>query len=421
MNTDQQIIQTLVHESSDNLKRLSFLVPRTAQFPNAINKIKVAVGMRRTGKTYFLYFYILQLLAQNIPSTRILYLNFEDDRLFPLSMKKLASLVDSFYSLYPENHENKCYLFLDEIQNVPDWAVVIRRFYDSKNCEIFLTGSSAKLLSKEIATSLRGRSLATEIWPYSFDEFLQAKKISIEQALFSQEIKDKLTQLFHLYLQEGGFPEVIHYSPEIRQRTLQEYVDVVIYRDIIERHQLSNSTVLKYMIMFMIHNIAAPFSINKFYNDVKSQGYKVGKDNLYDYLRYIEDAYLIFSIPLYAKSIRKVQSNPKKIYAIDTGLIRALTLDYVNDFGRLFENIVYLDLRRKGYSVSYYLTQDRYEIDFVVENRIGEKKLYQVVWDTSDPHTLEREKRALLQAQAELNLPGEIITLNSYLKKEIIL
>src|SRR5205807_1805498 len=142
----------------------------------------------------------------------ILYINFEDDRLLPLHHQKLAKLVDAFYSLYPENHDRKCYLFFDEIQNVEDWPIVIRRFHDSKNVEIFLTGSSAKLLSKEIATTLRGRTLATEIWPYSFQEFLRAKKIVIDTHLFGKRVKDALTKHFLAYLSEGGFPEVLSYT-----------------------------------------------------------------------------------------------------------------------------------------------------------------------------------------------------------------
>src|SRR3990167_84850 len=279
------ILQILTDEFHDTLNRIT-LVPRTVKFPEAANKIKVAIGIRRTGKTYFIYQAILQQFNQGIPLTRILYLNLEDDRLLPLDAKKFANILESFYTLYPENHDHKCYLYLDEIQNVPDWANVIRRFYDTKNVEIFLTGSSAKLLSKEIATSLRGRSLATEIWPYSLNEFIVAKNIAIDRFSKGKKLQDQLHSAFGYYLQEGGFPEVIHYSPDIRQRTLQEYVDLVIYRDIIERYNIKNSSLIKYMIFSMIHNVSKPFTINKFFNDLKSQGYKLNKDILYEYANY---------------------------------------------------------------------------------------------------------------------------------------
>lgn len=417
---EQAILQILLGEFHDKLHRLKNIVRRDAQFPEAPNKIKVAIGMRRVGKTYFLFEYILKMLHDEVDRTSILYINFEDDRLLPLNEQKLAKLLDSFYSLYPKNHERKCYLFLDEIQNVDNWPIVIRRFYDTKNVEIFLTGSSAKLLSKEIATSLRGRSLAVEIWPYSFNEFIRAKNISIERSLYDNKAQDKLTQAFHAYLSEGGFPEVLLFNSDTRQKTLQEYIDIVIYRDIIERHHIKNPSLIKYMIVSMIHNVARPFSINKFYNDLKSQGYQISKDMLYEYADHIEDAFLAFSVALSDKSIRKVQTNPKKLYAIDPGLVRALTLDYDDDLGRLFENIVFLDLKRSGCNVSYYMTSaERYEIDFFVQTPRGHKKFFQVVWNIDDKKTFEREERALKAGMNELKIEGEIITLDSYLRRGI--
>lgn len=412
-------IQILLGEFRDKLDNLKEIVVRDAQFPDAPNKIKVAIGMRRSGKTYFLYQKVLKLINEGVDRSAILYINFEDDRLLPLDEQKLAKLVDSFYSLYPENHDRKCYLFFDEIQNVTNWPIVIRRLHDTKNAEIFLTGSSAKLLSKEIATNLRGRSLAIEIWPYSFNEFIRAKKISIDKSLYSKKTQDKLAQVFHHYLSEGGFPEIISFDPDVKQQTLQEYLDVVIYRDIIERHNIKNPTLIKYMILSMIHNVGKPFSVNKFYNDLKSQGYQIGKDILYEYADHIEDAYLAFPVAIYDKSIRKTHTNPKKLYAIDPGMIRALTLDYENDLGRLFENIIYLELKRLGYKINSYFTSNHYEIDFLAQTSRLQKKFFQVVWDMQDPNTVEREERALAQGMKELMIDGEIITLDSYLQKGI--
>jgi predicted AAA+ superfamily ATPase len=413
---ERSILPILLGEFQGKLNLLNDLVEREVQFPDAPNKIKVAIGMRRAGKTYFVYQQILKLIDGGIAKTAILYINFEDDRLLPLNEQKLAKLVDCFYSLYPENHDRKCYLFFDEIQNVSGWPIVIRRLHDTKNAEIFLTGSSAKMLSKEISTSLRGRSLATEIWPYSLDEFMRAKKVSIDRSLYGQKTQDQLRQVFHHYLSEGGFPEIIPFHPDVKQQTLQEYLDVVIYRDIIERHNIKNPTLIKYMILSMIHNVGKPFAVNKFYNDLRSQGYSVGKDVLYEYVDHIEDAYLAFSIALYDKSIRKTQTNPKKLYAIDSGMVRALTLDYEGDLGRLFENVVYLDLRRLGCKINYYLTAERYEVDFLAQTPRGHKKLFQIVWDMEDPNTIERETRALEAAMKELKVDGEIVTLSSYLQ-----
>ncbi len=413
------LLQVLLGEFYDKLNRLKDIVARDIQFPEAPNKIKVAIGMRRVGKTYFLYQYILKLIEEGVSRTAVLYINFEDDRLLPLDELKLAKLVDSFYTQYPENHDRKCYLFFDEIQNVNNWPIVIRRFHDTKNAEIFLTGSSAKMLSKEISTSLRGRSLALEIWPYSFDEFMRAKKISIDRSLYDKKTQDKLRQLFYQYLSEGGFPEIISFDPEVKQKTLQEYLDVVIYRDIIERHNIKSPNVIKHMILSMIYNVGKPFAVNKFYNELKSQGYHIGKDMLYEYADHIEDAYLAFTAASYDKSIRQVHTSPKKLYAIDPGMVRALTLDYESDLGRLFENIVYLDLKRLGYKISYYLTSERYEIDFLAQTPRGHKKFFQVAWDMQNANTIEREERALQAGMKELKIDGEIITLDSYLRKGI--
>lgn len=413
------ILQILLGEFRDKLLLLKDLVVRDAQFPNAPNKIKVAIGMRRVGKTYFLYQEILKKINDGIDRTSILYINFEDDRLLPLTEQKLAKLVDAFYSLYPENHDRKCYFFFDEIQNVENWHTVIRRLHDTKNAEIFLTGSSAKLLSKEIATNLRGRSLAIEIWPYSFAEFLRAKNVIIDRSLYDKRTEDTLRQLFLGYLTTGGFPEVVAYDPDIRNKTLQEYLDVVIYRDIIERHQARNPALIKHMILSMIHNVSKPFAVNRLFNSLKSQGYQTGKELLYEYADHIEDAYLLFPCALYDKSIRKSLMNPKKIYAIDPGMVRALTLDYENDLGRLFENIVYLDLKRSESKINYYFTSERYEIDFLVQTPRGQKKFFQVVWNMQDAETSKREKRALDAGMKELNTEGDIITLDSYLREGI--
>jgi predicted AAA+ superfamily ATPase len=173
------------------------------------------------------------------------------------------------------------------------------------------------------------------------------------------------------------------------------------------------------MITSIIHNAGKLFSINKFYQDLKSQGYQIGKDNLYEYAAYIEDAYLSFFVGVYDLSVRKAQVNPKKSYAIDPGMIRALTMEYERDLGRVFENIVYLDLRRLGHEVHYYLTSERYKVDFLVKASFGKKKLFQVALEVQDEKTKEREERALEIGMKELGVEGDLITLHSYLSRGI--
>lgn len=335
-----------------------------------------------------------------------------------MTQEKLRQLLDGFYSLYPENHDRGCYLFLDEIQNVETWALVVRRYYDTKKVQIYLSGSSAKLLSKEIATSLRGRSLVTEVWPFSFNEYLRTKNVAYETKIFGKKFIDKMQSNLAAYLNYGGFPETVDLSETAdRIRILQDYIDLVIFRDIIERYKISNIVLVKYLLQLLLKNPGTLFSINKIFNDLKSRGFSVSKNTLYEYLSYFEDAYVVFSVPLYSESIRKTQSNPRKIYVIDPGLSNAYSLKFDRDFGHLFENLVYLDLRRKGHKIYYYLTQNRNEVDFLTKDLNGKTHLYQVVWDTSDNATLLRERRALKEATDELNVPGEIITPEIYLTR----
>lgn len=411
------LLETLLTEFQDFLNaKAEESVPRFYRFPEAKDLIKVAVGMRRSGKTYFLFQTINELLSSGTLLKRICYLNFEDDRILPMDSKAMGRLIDDWYTLYPENHQHRCYLFLDEVQNIEGWPQVVRRLLDTKNVEIYITGSSAKLLSKEIATSLRGRSLSTEILPYNYIEYLYAHNYELPSRLFAQKKLDVQRKYLLEYLRVGGFPGIQHLPHKERVETLQNYVDTVIFRDIIERHQISNAALLKYFIGFLLRSTAAPFSIHKFYNDIKSQGYKVAKDTLYSYLSYLEDAFLIFSVPIFTESLRYMQTRPKKIYAIDNGLVGANTFKFSENVGKLLENLVYLDLRRQGRKIFYYQTQDGYEIDFITQDIHGNYEMIQVVWDAQESQTLEREMRALKQAEQELGFPSRLIDFKSYLQ-----
>lgn len=408
----KDLLPTLLEELKETLEK--YFHVRELSFPDVPRKISVAVGMRRTGKTFFLYQQIRQLLVSKIPWQRILYINFEDDRLLPMDQQGLASLIDSFYTLYPENHDQLLYLFLDEIQNVKDWPLVVRRFFDTKKIKIFLSGSSAKLLSKEIASALRGRSLATEIWPYSFSEFLQFREKALPTPPFGKKVRDQLAKELSTYLQHGGFPEVQTMDTENRIRILQDYVNLVVLRDIVERYEISNISLIRSLLKALIGSVGKPFSVNKVFNDLKSQGYPVSKNTLYDYLGYIEDAYLAFTVPLFSPSFRKQQVNPKKVYLIDPGLLCASRLIAKEDWGILFENLIYLDLRRKHYRVFYYLTKERYEVDFVAQDNRGQSRLIQVSWSMENLATREREQRALWAAEKELGLRSQLVTVDNY-------
>jgi uncharacterized protein len=411
------ILLTLQEEFRRALISTSGSTPRNYTFPEAEKIIKVAMGIRRSGKTYFLFQTIRKLVAEGVLLDQILHLNFEDDRLMPINHKSMGKMIDAWYTLYPQNHDRCCYLFLDEVQNVDGWPLVLRRILDTKNVQIYVTGSSAKLLSKEIATSLRGRSLAIEVAPYDYSEYLAAHGLEKPLKSMGQQGLDKhRTHLLHFF-RIGGFPGVQSLPSNEHLETLQTYVETVIFRDIIERYRVNNVELLKYFIHSLIKNISAPFSINKFHKEIKSQGYKVGKDTLHAFLSYLEDAFLIFSVPIFTESLRKVQTTPKKVYGIDNGLITANSFNLSDNSGKLLENQVYLDLRRQGKKIFYYHTKDGYEVDFVTQDKKGQYELIQVVWEMDDPKTAQREKRALSLAQEELGFPGRIIDWKSYLRE----
>ena len=293
--------------------------------------------------------------------------------------------------------------YFDEIQNVSDWAKLIRRIHDTKSCEIFITGSSAKLLSKEIDTALRGRSLATEIYPFSFNESMKYKKND------TTSHPDHIRKYLFEFLANGGFPEVAFFDPDTRIKTLQSYVNIVVLKDIIERHQVQNETALRYMTRFLISNMGRSFSIHKCFKDLKSQGIRVSKNSLYYYSQYLEDAYLAFLVPLKAKSLRKQESNPKKIYTIDSGLTRAMHLmqNNASDWGRSFENLIFLDLKRQGYEVQYYLTREGVEIDLIASKPGQKDRAFQV--------SLEIDLNGKEELKKELGLDLEPVYLGNYL------
>jgi len=415
-----ELLKVLREEFREKMATFTGGVERDISFPNFnnIEKIMVAIGMRRTGKTYLLL-QIIRNLLKDVPISRILYINFDDDRLLPMAQQELGKLVDAFYTLYPENHDHLCYLFFDEIQNVDQWERVMRRYFDTKKVKIYLTGSSAKLLNKEIHTSLRGRSFPIEVWPFGFEEFLKVKNLETSRELMGKITLDKLKGYLHLYLNQGGFPEGLspgqNLAEQDRRDLLQGYVSTVIEQDIMERYNITNKSLIKYMVKTLLKNVGCGFSVHKFFNDLKSQSFSVGKDTLYNYLDYISDAYLAFTVSLYDESLRKIQTNPRKIYAIDTGVVRAYSLGLNQNIGHHFENLVYLDLRRNRYEeVCYYLTKTRKEVDFMARDGLGKWHLYQVCWNMDDRETLERETAALKEAEKELGIKGEIITPDSY-------
>ncbi|MCK9365523.1 MAG: ATP-binding protein [Syntrophales bacterium] len=388
-------------------------VARNKEFSGVRGKADVVIGMRRAGKTWFCYQKIKELIASGIKKEEILYLNFEDDRLLEFTVNHFQEILDVYFGKYPEHRNGRCYFFFDEIQRIDQWEMFIRRLLDTENIQIFITGSSSKLLGSEIATSLRGRSIAIEIFPFSFEEFLKFHGLfSGSPKTFGANTASILRKAVKDYLEVGGFPEVQTLDRNLRIEVLQGYIDSVLLKDIVERHKVSNILVLKHLVRHCMHSAGGQFSVNKFFNTMQSMAIKCTKNSLYEYLDHLTDAFLFYKVPIHSRSEKSRLINPAKIYTVDTGLLNAMTFRNAYNYGQLLETMVFMHLRRGGYDVEYVTTKDGYEADFLARHRIsGETQLIQVCWEMSDKKTFERELRGLKSAMDELSLSaGTIVT-----------
>jgi len=403
----KELLKTVIKDWQHTFPRVG-VWERNLQVPLDSQKIISLIGPRRCGKTYFVYQLINRLLARQ-PNANMIYLNFEDERL-TLTAAQLHLILEAYYELYPKNYGQELYLFFDEIQEIDGWEKFVRRMYDTVTKNIFLTGSSAKILGKEIATSLRGRNLVYHLFPLSFEEYCRFQNLDVRD-VHSTRARAVLKTQFEKYIRLGGYPETVKMDAELAQKTLQSYFDVMLFRDIIERHEISNPLVLKTFLKKILNNISQPLSVNKFYNELKSQGLQTSKNAIYEYLDHAADCFLLFLLDPYEPSTAKQQMKGNKAYAVDTGLVNAVTFRYSEDKGRLLENIVHLHLVREERAVCY--LKNKYECDFVVSENATVTQALQVCLTLQDEATRQREIRGLLHAAERFALPeAQIITLD---------
>lgn len=381
---------------------------RRLALPWLPRKADAVVGMRRAGKTWFLFQRMRELIEAGAPREDLLYVNFEDERLGDVTAVEASQIVEAHYRASPASRGRPSAFFFDEIQLVAGWERLVRRLMDSDNVHVCVTGSSAKLLSREIATSLRGRSLATEVFPFSFVECLDHRGIDPRSRPAARQ-RSAIEQAFGEYLRRGGFPEVQSLGEQTRVRVLQDYLDVVILRDIVERHSVANVAALRRFVRQLMNAPAGSFSVHKLHADLKSQGLTLGKDSLYAWLDHLEDAYVFFTVPIHTASERARQTNPRKAYAVDPGLVTACARRGSADLGQLLETSVFLELRRSTPDIAYLRTQAGGEVDFVTDGG-----LVQACAALDDPRTREREVSALRAAMAELGeRRATIVTLHA--------
>ena len=388
-------------------------IKRDISLPDGSNKIISIVGARRAGKTYLLFQKINELLERGYRIEKILYINFEDER-FDLKKDELDLILQSYRELYPDIDISKVYIVFDEIQNVDGWERFVRRIYDTISKNIYITGSNSKLLGQEIATSLRGRTLMYEVSPLSFKEFLRFNNFEYKATVdfYSLEKKVKIKKYFKDYMVYGGFPEVLFLEKELKIKTLQEYFEVMLYRDLAERYNIKDVYVLKYFLKRLIENSTKLVSVNKIFNELKSEGFKIGKDTVYKFLDYAENSNVIKLLKKHYISLHKKEFGEKKVYPADNGFITSLNFIGTDNYGKLLENIIFHELSIKFKEVYYY--REKKECDFVIFKET-KPSLIQVAYALDDDKTLKREVEGIVDACKYFKTDkAEIITFDEY-------
>ncbi len=372
--------------TENTARKFPATVPRALELPLNTTKITTLVGIRRSGKTYILYETMRRLEARGVDRRQMIFLNFEDDRLLPIKSRELDLILSAHTELYPEFADRGKFFFFDEIQNAPRWESFVRRLHDTQDAQIFLTGSSSHLLARELATSLRGRTVSYEVFPLSFAEYLRFR--GLQHGPHSASSDSRMAAALNDYLAIGGLPEVVLADPDLRPRILKEYVDLVFYKDLVERYKVANPALLRQLLKQCLSQPASLLSPHKVYKDFRSQGYELSKDTLYRYLHYLEESYIVFLLSVAERSVRKRAMNPKKLHGVDWALGYPLVPEPFINVGHKLETAIYLHWRRQREDLGY-LGGER-EIDLVV-NPEQPELLVNVAHHIDHPRVYERE------------------------------
>jgi len=356
--------------------------------------VKVVIGPRRAGKSIF----TAHLFKDKLPA----YVNFDDENL--VKLEDYDELIKELHSLYGQNK----YLLFDEIQNLPNWELFINRLH-REGYNLLLTGSNAKLLSQELATSLTGRHVPIEILPFNFKEYLKAKEFEYqENEMVLPEKKGMLLNLLIDYMTNGGFPELVVKGLEPRGY-LDTLLDSLIFKDIVKRHKLRLSEKIYDLELYFLNNFTAEFSYQKV---SRLLGFS-SVATLEKFVKYLEEAYLVYTLTRYSYKTGERLSSPKKAYLVDNGYISAKAVQYSPNNGKLMENLVFSELLKMGYqpnhSLFYYRTKNNKEVDFILREGLKVRTLIQVAYDLNGPDTEAREIKALIEAGKELKCNNLIV------------
>jgi predicted AAA+ superfamily ATPase len=389
---DKNIIKDLILEYQSFVGKVK-LIPRDIMLSNNFNY--VFVGLRRAGKSYLMYRQIQQLLVQGHAIEEILYFNFEDDRL----MEVTTADLDLIKRCYEEMYAHTPIFFLDEVQLVEGWEKFVRRLAD-RHYRVYVTGSNAKMLSSEIATTLGGRFLIQEVYPYSFAEYLNARGMKIDQHWYHRS-RTEVVRLFEPYFLFGGLPELNLIEEHEKRFWLSNLFNKIFFGDLISRYQIRNDTALKILIRRLAESVKQPSSYARLANIVSSAGKKIKTETIVDYLAHLKETWLLFSLENLAAKLVDRETN-KKYYFIDNGI---LSLFLIDPQTFLLENMVAIQLKRLYGDDVYYYSQGQ-EVDFVLWNA---HIAIQASFSIRDAETRSREIKALLSLPEQLGISQRLI------------
>lgn len=327
--------------------------------------VTAVTGPRRCGKTYFLYQLIDHFCSGSVspvPRHRLFYINFEDDRLLPLSSADLAALPDAYYELYPDNRDREVMIFLDEIHQVEGWQLFLRRLLEHENVRLFVTGSSSRFCPRTLSSALACHIFEFSMSPLTFKEFLNFNGLTVTRDFAYSNIRFKIKNLLEEYIIYGGFPEVTLAEPSLKLKILKEYYDILIYKDLVEQFAVRNITLLKGLLKHLITHVGSAVSINSYFLNIQPNLH-VSRETVLDYVSHLEKKGLISLIRIFSDSSKVQQVNPKKVYSMDNGINNAVSFPVPHLGQKLAKNLVFQNLKRAGHEVFYW--KSRKEVDFV--------------------------------------------------------
>jgi len=412
------MIKEIIYEFWE--KELPEIIPREDKIDSS-DLINDIVGIRRCGKTFLMFSKIKELLKK-VDKKSIIYINFENRKLFPLKKEYFNEIIEFIHF---ENllDKGKIYLFLDEVQKIDGWEKYIRSIYDEfkGKIKIFVSGSNASLLSKDYGTLLTGRHLSKTLMPLSFKEFLRFKKYEIKKVLTEKD-RANIKKFLEEYLDFGGFPEVV--LSENKEQMLSQLFNDILTKDILSRNIRKESTIEEFS-YYLAGNVSSLLSFNKMANYFKSRGIKISVPTIENYFKLIKNSFLFFDNLIFSYKIKDQFQNPRKIYCIDNGIFNFIGLKFSRDYGKMYENAVFLKLKKKSFdnyliNIFYWKNIQHEEVDFVIKEGIKVIQLIQACYSIENVEIKKREIKALIKASNELKCNDLFIITKSYENEEKI-